>query len=77
MTHTRAQQGENSDLCPDIAFTVPADHYRRCGPEAARRIARADGWRIIAPGRSVGNGKAPADRDGLAPAIPAPRGNTA
>ncbi|WP_050512422.1 hypothetical protein [Streptomyces rimosus] len=35
MTHTRAQQRENSDLCPDIAFTVPAHHYRGCGPEAA------------------------------------------
>ncbi|MEU7259941.1 hypothetical protein AB0B21_29645 [Streptomyces rimosus] len=30
MTHTRAQQGENSDLCPDIAFTVPA-HWMRAG----------------------------------------------
>ncbi|KEF04527.1 hypothetical protein ADK47_32930 [Streptomyces rimosus subsp. rimosus] len=48
MPHTRAQQGENSDLCPDIAFTVPAHHYRGCGPEAAE-IRRNAVWPVFRP----------------------------
>ncbi|MEV5597326.1 hypothetical protein [Streptomyces sp. NPDC052496] len=73
ITHTRADHGAH----PDIAFTVPVQHHRGCGPEAARRIARADGWRIIAPGSSTGNGLAPDDRHGLMLAIPNPRKNPA
>lgn len=71
--HIPAEHGEHAD----IAFMVPPHHYRGCGPEAARRIARADGWRILAPGTSAGNGLTPEDRHGLVLAIPAPRINPA
>ncbi|GCD37158.1 hypothetical protein OEIGOIKO_04942 [Streptomyces chrestomyceticus JCM 4735] len=69
--HIPAKHGKH----PDVSFTVPPQHYRGCGPEAARRIARADGWRIIAPGSSTGNGLAPDDRHGILLAIPDPRKN--
>ncbi|MEU4203432.1 hypothetical protein AB0B79_20265 [Streptomyces sp. NPDC039022] len=69
----RAEGGERSGSGADVAFMVPVHHYRGCGPEAARRIARADGWRILAPGTSTGNGLAPKERHGLVLAIPHPR----
>lgn len=73
LTHTSTENGE----LRDFAFTVPVQHYRGCGPEAARRIARADGWRIIEPGTSLGNHVAPDDRQALTLAIPDPRYRTA
>ncbi|MFK8847097.1 hypothetical protein [Streptomyces sp. Ac-502] len=69
MRHISAEHGKHAG----IAFTVPVQHCRGCGPEAARRIARADGWQIIKPGRSVGNHVAPEDRQGLTLAVPDPR----
>ncbi|MFD7661643.1 hypothetical protein [Streptomyces sp. NPDC059788] len=72
-THARAEHEERSDLFADVAFIVFVHHYRGCGPEAARRIARADGWRIIAPGDRMAGDMAPDDDQGLALAIPNPR----
>ncbi|MEV5597328.1 hypothetical protein [Streptomyces sp. NPDC052496] len=74
-THARAEHEERSDLFADVAFIVPVQHYRGCGPEAARRIARADGWRIIAPGEHMARDVAPDDDQGLTLALPNPRNN--
>ncbi|GCD45278.1 hypothetical protein [Streptomyces paromomycinus] len=69
LTHTGTEDGK----LRDFAFTVPVQHYRGCGPEAARRIARAEGRRILKPGTSLANHVAPEDRQALTLAVPDPR----
>ncbi|MFF3273308.1 hypothetical protein ACFYWU_20650 [Streptomyces chrestomyceticus] len=76
ITHARAEHEERSDFFADVAFIVFAHHYRGCGPEAARRIARADGWRILAPGGQMAKNMVPDDDQGLGLAIPNPRHNS-